>query len=136
MAKKKREKAPQDGLSTAQKRSIANAVFTVVMFVVLGLVLYGVIFKGAQRPSAALTRQHDRAGETSGRNRSECPTRVGEPWEYDRGTQCFYNPAPGHLHWDLGKPPSNQERARLMAAAPTTPAAAPSSPPPGASNDE
>jgi hypothetical protein len=136
MAKKKREKAPPDGLTTAQKRSMANVALTAV--VVLGLVLYAVVFRGARRPSAAQTRQADAAAASSQRNRSECPTRAGDPWEYDRATQCFFNPAPGHGHWDLGKPPAQSERARLMAAQPAAPAAASAAPslPPGASNDE
>ena len=139
MAKrKKREKAPPEGLTRAQKRSAANVALTVFMLVALSLVLYAVVFRGARRPSAAQTRQADAAAATSQRNRSECPTRAGDPWEYDRDTQCFFNPAPGHGHWDLGKPPAQSERIRLMAGQPA-PAAAPSAEPalpPGASNDE
>jgi hypothetical protein len=142
MAKKKREKAPPQGLTKAQKRSVANVALTAFMFVTLSLVLYAVVFRGARRPSAAQTRQADAAAATAQRNRSECPTRAGEPWEYDRDTRCFFNPAPGHGHWDLGKPPGQSERARLMAGQAAAPSPAPAAPsptadlPPGASNDE
>jgi hypothetical protein len=89
----------------------------------LGLVLYAVIFRNAQRPSAALTRAKDQQEANGSRQRSECPTGIGEPWEYDRDADCYFNPAPGHQHWDLGKPPAPAQRARLMAGQPTEVAA-------------
>jgi hypothetical protein len=124
MAKKKQD--TDEGLKKVQSTRIINVVGTTLMFIVLGLVLYAVVFKGAQRPSAALTRQLDQRGTlgssssksssspTTPAERKPCPTRTGDPWEYDTASHCYFDPSPGHGHWHVGLPPSQAERDRLM----------------------
>lgn len=127
MARRKRiRKAEGGGLTRDEKRRIVNIVGTSLMLVLLGLALYAVAFRGAQRPSASRTRALDRAASIEGRSQAECPTRIGEPWEFDAATQCHFDP--GHGHWHLGSPPPVSQRGRadaMPAPAPPAPASNP-----------
>lgn len=132
MAKTNRDKKQAKAERKEERRKILNTVGMAVMLILLGLTIYAVVFRGAQRPSAARTQAIDRAHSMDGRSQTECPTRAADPWEYDEATDCHYDP--GHGHWHLGRPPSPRDRGAspLPAPAATPPPAAAPAPPPEA----
>ncbi len=94
-----------------------NMIGMVAIGVVLGAVLYATLFKRPPAPVAAPAPPPATAATSATPAQpppqGPCPTRTGEPWEFDAPTNCHYDPA--HAHWHQGPPPSDPaERARLM----------------------
>ena len=120
MSNKKKSLNPDE--TTGKPRNWANTIGTIAIAMVLGAVLYAVIFKKQQPPAPpatsaapATTAATTAAATTPPPQPAACPTRAGSPWEFDAPTNCHWNPAPGHVHWHQGPAPDAATQASMMA---------------------